>query len=415
MTGENATDFRQRGGWFPGQDELEEWIESRRDRLPENPSGGLRPSVQALRDLIDGDPVVRMLFTRMIDEVPSAKPYRKKHIQSVEELLWLIDDILVTAPAFGQESMVSTPLAAILDWTMGTPSGYAAYRDPRVNAAFGRILDAWCEFLNSPASLSVLNDSPDGWKSDKAREVVGMDQFDHDPHDQHWGYRSWNDFFTRRFRVGERPVESPGDDRVIVSACESTPYKISRGVHRHDEFWVKNQPYSLADMLANDPSVDSFEGGTVYQAFLSATNYHRWHTPVSGTIVRAFVQPGTYFSEADSEGSGAAEPPDSQGYLAHVAARAIILTEADNPGIGLVAFVAVGMIDVSSCVIGNAIRSGEHVAKGDELGYFQFGGSSHCLVFRPGVIDQFSAAALPQDPSVESVVRVRTRIATATH
>ena len=70
----------------------------------------------------------------------------------------------------------------------------------------------------------------------------------------------------------------------------------------HRRFWLKSQPYSLLDMLANDESVDQFAGGTVYQAFLSATNYHRWHGPVSATIVRAFVQPGTYYSE----GAGAA-------------------------------------------------------------------------------------------------------------
>ncbi len=35
-------------------------------------------------------------------------------------------------------------------------------------------------------------------------------------------------------------------------------------------------------MLDNDPLVDKFVGGTIYQAFLSALSYHRWHAPVSG-------------------------------------------------------------------------------------------------------------------------------------
>lgn len=106
---------------------------------------------------------------------------------------------------------------------------------------------------------------------------------------------------------------------------------------------MKKQPYSLLDMLAGDESVDQFVGGAVYQAFLSATNCHRWHSPVAGIIVRAFVQPGTYYSEAD------------------------------DPQIGLVAFVPVGMADVSSCMIDSTITPGRHVAEGDELGYFQFG------------------------------------------
>src|SRR5919199_1814679 len=124
-------------------------------------------------------------------------------------------------------------------------------------------------------------------------------------------------------------------------------------------------------MLAEDESTDGFIGGTVYQAFLSATDYHRWHSPVAGTIVRAFVQEGTYFSEADSEGPDAVEAQNSQGYLAHVSARAIVVIGADDPVIGLMAFVAVGMVEVSSCLIDPAITPGAHVAKGDELGFFQ--------------------------------------------
>jgi phosphatidylserine decarboxylase len=52
--------------------------------------------------------------------------------------------------------------------------------------------------------------------------------------------------------------------------------------------------------------------------------------------------------------------------------------------------------EVSSCIIGPSITWGYHVAKGEELGYFQFGGSTHCLVFRPGVIADFALAAVPQ-------------------
>jgi phosphatidylserine decarboxylase len=185
-------------------------------------------------------------------------------------------------------------------------------------------------------------------------------------------------------------------------------------VKRQDRFWIKSQPYSLNDMLAGDRSVDQFVGGTVYQAFLSATDYHRWHSPVAGTIVRAFVERGTYYSEAESEGRDAVEPTNSQGYLAHVATRAIFVIDADNPAIGLMAFVAIGMSEVSSCVIDSRVTPGYHVEKGEELGYFQFGGSTHCLVFRPGTIAGFSLSAIPQpqDPD-PPLVEVRSRLATA--
>jgi phosphatidylserine decarboxylase len=241
----------------------------------------------------------------------------------------------------------------------------------------------------------VLNDGPTGWKCAAARAAMAIDDFEHDPHDSHWGFASWNDFFTRRFKPGRRPIAEPGNPKVIVNACESTPYKIALHVKRRDTFWLKSQPYSLRDMLAGDEWADRFEGGTIYQAFLSALNYHRWHSPVAGTIRKAFVQPGTYYSELEAEGEDPAGPNNSQGFITHVATRALIFIDAEDPAIGLMGFMAVGMGEVSSCMIGPEIKARRRVGKGDELGYFQFGGSTHCLIFRSGVIADFAVDALP--------------------
>ena len=397
------------------QDDLESWLAGHRERVEtRGEQVVLHPVLTEFQQLIDTDPVVRMYLNQMIAQVPPTKHYLKRHLQNVQQMLRLINEMLTMAPEFSEDSMVATLIGAILDWSMGTPAGFAAFRDPRINAMLKKILTAWCEFLDSTDSLYVLNDSPSGWKCAAARRAIGIEQYQHDPSDEHWDFASWNDFFTRRFKDGQRPVAWPDDDKVVVSACESTPYGITTDVKRQDRFWIKSQPYSLRDMLANDDSVDQFVGGTVYQAFLSATDYHRWHSPVAGTIVRALVQDGTYYSEADSEGADAVEPTNSQSYLAHVAARAIILIDADDPVIGLMAFVPVGMSDVSSCIIHSTVKPGQHVAKGEELGHFQYGGSTHCLVFRPGAIAEFTLAAVPQphDPNAPLVL-VRSKLATA--
>ena len=328
-------------------------------------------------------------------------------------MLRLLDAVMTMAPEFGDQA-VTLPMNAVLDWTMGTPSGFAFYRHPQVNSALKAVLQGWGEYLNSRASLSSLNPSPTGWTSPAAAQAIGIEQYQHDPADPHWGFTSWNDFFTRRFRDGQRPVAAPDDDNVIINACESTPYALRTGVQRRDTFWVKQQPYSLHELLAGDPNVDAFVGGTVYQAFLSATDYHRWHSPVAGTVLSARVVSGTYFSEADSEGPAAVEPQNSQGYLAHVAARAVIVLRADNPTIGEVAVVAVGMSDVSTCVLHPDLVPGQHLTKGEELGHFAFGGSTHCLVLRPGAVDSFTLAALPSpaDPR-PPLNRVRAALAYA--
>lgn len=184
-------------------------------------------------------------------------------------------------------------------------------------------------------------------------------------------------------------MASPDDDSVIANACESKVYNVARDAKLRDKFWIKGQPYSVSDMLAHDPLAAQFDGATIYQAFLSALSYHRWHAPVSGKVVRAFVQDGTYFSEPLVETADAQLEIDTrgistaQGYLTALATRAVIFIEADNPDIGLMAFIGVGMDEVSTCDI--TVQEGQHVKKGEQLGMFHFGGSSHCLLFRKGV------------------------------
>lgn len=212
------------------------------------------------------------------------------------------------------------------------------------------------------------------------------EMFECDPKAKHYGYKSWDDFFTRKVRASARPVASPDDDSIVANACESKVYNVARHVKLRDTFFNKGQPYSLLDMLAHDPAAAHFAGGTVYQAFLSALSYHRWNSPVSGTVKRAFVQEGTYFSEPLFEGTGEPDPTGisgAQGYLTALATRAVILIEADNPKIGLMAFIGIGMDEVSTCEI--TVKEGQKIKKGDELGMFHFGGSTHCLIFSKDV------------------------------
>lgn len=201
------------------------------------------------------------------------------------------------------------------------------------------------------------------------------------------------------------------DDYVITNACESAPYRIATNVQKNTCFWLKSQPNSLEYMLDKCEYVDEFLGGTVYQAFLSAARYHRWHSPVSGTIKMVKNVPGTYYAEVNSYPYDEAGPNESQGYITHVAARAIIIIEADNKDIGLVGVMPVGMSEVSSCVV--SVQEGQHVNKGDEIGYFQFGGSTHCLIFQKDVIEQFVVGAIPAEDFNDSTLqKVRSKLAT---
>jgi len=403
------------GQWLPSdQAALDNWLEALVCEVGET-ERPLLPVVADFKSLIEGDAKLFMLFTEMFKEVPADKrtsPSGKPQVRHYQHMLQLVNAIMTKAPEFNDTGLVGFPINAIFDWSMATPAGLAAFLDDRVNAQLKRILNEWGTFLKSSDSTYVLNDDPkSGWFGAAARKKMPnfAEEFQCDPNAPHYGFTSWDDFFTRQFRDGVRPVAGKGDDCVIVNACESAPFRVAEGVQRRSEFWVKGQSYSLEHMLNHDDLVDQFVGGTVYQAFLSALSYHRWHSPVSGRIVKAYIQDGTYYSETPAVGYDPSAPNSSQGYITEVATRAMIFIEADNPDIGLMCFMPVGMAEVSTCDI--TVYEGQHVEKGEQLGMFHFGGSTHCLFFRPGTKLQFDLHG--QVPGLDSQnIPINSKIAT---
>lgn len=373
------------------------------------------PVIQEFRETIEGDPIMLMYFTLMFEQQPSFAPPPESgdiRIRDYHQLLKILDHVLTTAPEFNTAGMVGCPINAVLDFPMITSAGQAAFLSPKLNRALSKVLAAWAQFLDSPASLYVLNATPTGWLCPAALKAINVDEYVHDPKAPFYGFKSWNDFFIRRFKPGARPVAELHNPKAIVNACESAPFAIARDVKAQDAFWIKSQPYSLKQML-DGQFVDEFIGGTVYQAFLSAEDYHRWHSPVSGVIKVIRHVEGAYYAEAASEGFDPLGPNNSQGFIAHVNTRALVFIEADDATTGLLCFVAVGMVEVSSCVVG--VKEGQHVKKGDEIGFFQFGGSSHCLVFRRGAIAEFALQAIPQgeNGANSAVVKVNSLLAIA--
>ncbi len=328
----------------------------------------------------------------MFKEVPGKKPYlshKDLQVRDYQHMLALLSHLLSTAPAWSNEAygegLVGLPIHALFDAPMGTPSGFAAFLDPRVNAILKKILNVWGEYLQSQDSAKVLDTDASSWfgpsgKRDltsvanaAARTSLSFEEiYNCDGSAKHHGFRSWDDFFTRTFRAGIRPVALPENDEIIVNACESSPYNVAYNVSARDQFWLKGQPYSVMDMLAHDKFAEQFVGGTVYQAFLSALSYHRWHSPVGGKVVKTTLIDGTYYSEPVIEefsSQGGINPMGenaAQGYLSAVATRALIFIEADNPDIGLICVIPVGMVEVSTCEI--IVKEGQRVQKGDQLG-----------------------------------------------
>jgi len=371
-----------------------------------------RPSVAALEDLINRDGVVRMYVTQMIEQVPEAH----RTIHSIDDLLASLNHIVQTAPAYNANPAKRNtfPVSSLFVYMMYTGGGRAAFANAAFNNAIRNVLQEWCAFLDSPASRSVLNTGPEGWLSPGAATLNKLDEFViPDPSAPHWGFASWNAYFHRQIRSDVRPLAGEGDSKVIVSANDGTVNKIARNVHKTSDFWIKSQPYSLSNMLNNHNLVDRFVGGDVFQSFLSGADYHRWRAPVSGRVIDAEIVDGLMFSELESMGFDASSGTWSQEYEAQVNTRGLVFIECDDAALGVVVVVPIGITEISSITIG--VRKGQRVKKGEELGYFSYGGSSMCLVFEPGVINSFSVPSPTSgsDPDGGPKIKVRAEIARA--
>lgn len=411
---------RRTGGWLPADHHLlQRWIKKLLAQPLADPSDYIQP-IQDLQNLVANTPSLAISTQAMFTEGYHYQPDDPTGVAAITswaQFLGVLNNIMNTAPEFivdsdGQaQGLVGFPINAVLDWPMGTHAGYATFSSDLFNRAFQRVLLYWGKFLTTEASRYVLtandpsSDPPViAWLSPSAQQqmiAVACQPCNGDaacmslsfeqifqvpnPNDpQYLGFVSWDQFFTREFQPSIRPV----GDTVLVNACESAPLQYNTNVQLTDQFWLKGQPYSLANMLNFDPLASHFDGGTVYQAFLSALSYHRWHSPVDGVIKKAFIVNGSYYLENMAEGIYSADPDpsapnDSQPFITSVATRAVIFIEANDPTIGLMAFVAVGMAEVSSCEI--TVYEQQTVQRGDQLGMFHFGGSTHCLVFHPRV------------------------------
>lgn len=427
MTQINTT---KKGGWLPkNKAHIAAWIVDLKSRIHLT-SHMIATPIQEFKDLVEGDAELKRLSLDMFTQAKSHKdltPLNTPEVTSFNEFLTLLNHIMIQAPECTEFldpktgvlepcGLIGFPINALLDWPMATDSGYAFFSNSIVNLQIKRILMFWSLYLSSSQSRSVLvDDFPQrtpkvfGWLSPVARqEMVTVacqaeatnspnlkKPFEHffncDPTDKYYGFKSWDDFFTRTFVDGVRPIVQ-GDD-VIANACESAPLQVVKNVKKSSKFWLKGQEYSLENMMNFDELAAQFVGGTVYQAFLSALSYHRWNSPVSGVVKKVFLVNGSYYlgnrfqGFINPDGADGSAPNQSQPFLSAVATRAVIFIESDNPRIGLMCFIAIGMAEVSSCA--TSVETGQYINKGDELGMFHFGGSTHCLIFRPEVELEF--------------------------
>lgn len=380
-----------------------------RDYLAEKKKAGtltpLIPEMQNFKNWVTSHSVYRMWLLSMIDQanafVASHGEKIRKKIKHDGDVVWIDDydslfeilnEIITTSPAFNNTAQVGTPMNGLLAVAMATQAGIALFHDTTFNLQFKKVLDAWNTFLKSSASLDKLDindpEKKGSWISKAAHKAGVWEKMIFDPLKPGYGYDSWNSFFLRQFEPDARPFLGNAKTDINIG-CETTPWQYENNVNLETDFWIKEVNYSLLDLFGGQRRwAKHFEGGEIYQGFLSATHYHRWRAPLDGKLVRSWVQPGTYFAQRPGQGEdpGTWEGTESEPYLGHVAARAIFIFKHEL--CGYIALICIGMVEVSTCVIEPSafiVEEGAEpvsITRDTEIGRFEFGGSTHVMVFQ---------------------------------
>ena len=182
-------------------------------------------------------------------------------------------------------------------------------------------------------------------------------------------YRSFNDFFVRKLKPSCRPI-NPGNDVAILPA--DGRYLVFPNVEKSTSFYVKGKKLTLEKLLGDRVLAHKYAQGTMVFARLSPVDYHRFHFLCNCVPEPARLINGPLFS---------VNPMALKRNIQILSENKRMITFLHTKHFGTVLFIEVGATYVGS--ICQTFAPGEHYAKGDEKGFFSFGGSSLILLFEP--------------------------------
>jgi len=210
--------------------------------------------------------------------------------------------------------------------------------------------------------------------STRAKIQPFIDSYGLDPDDfvdSPESFPHFNAFFYRKLKPEARPI-APRPE--VVFPADGRHLGFDRASEISGVF-VKGQRFDLGKLLADDDLASHFADGSLVLSRLCPVDYHRFHFPCAGTPGPAKLINGPLFSVS---------PIALRRKLSYLWENKRVLTRLETTDLGRVLILEIGATCVGS--IHQTYEPGSPVAKGDEKGYFAFGGSSTMTFFEPGAV-----------------------------
>lgn len=247
---------------------------------------------------------------------------------------------------------------------------------PAVSKAAGR-------FLSCGASRMLI-------KPFIRRNHIDMTQF------ESVNYANYNEFFSRKIKAGQRSID-PNPDH-LIAPCDSkvTALKITP----QSRFCLKHTEYTLESLLRSEQLAKQYSGGYALICRLTVDDYHRYCYVADGEKGENIRIPGVLHT---------VNPVANDHYPIYKEnSREYSILRSK-------VFGNVLMMEVGALLVGKIVNHHgcAKVRRGEEKGYFQFGGSTVVLLFEKDTVCIDDDILENSGMNIETVVRMGEKIGVA--
>jgi phosphatidylserine decarboxylase len=211
-------------------------------------------------------------------------------------------------------------------------------------------------------------------------------------------FTSFNEFFYRQLKPNARPIAAPEDPRVAVLPADGRHLAFP-DLDATTGFYAKGAKFTLAELLGDAARATEFAGGSMLISRLCPVDYHRFHFPIAGTPGAARLVNGWLYSVS---------PVALRRNVSRLVENKRFVTLVDSQEFGRVAVLEIGATNVGT--IRQTYTPDQAVAKGDEKGYFAFGGSCLITLFQRGRIRLDADLVAQSTEHVETYAKMGMRL-----
>ncbi|CCE65131.1 hypothetical protein TPHA_0J03110 [Tetrapisispora phaffii CBS 4417] len=207
-------------------------------------------------------------------------------------------------------------------------------------------------------------------------------------------YTTFNEFFYRKLKEGARIPEGETAN-IFVSPADSRSVFFS-SIDDSKRIWIKGSKFTLRKLIADyKPNTFKENSSSVAIFRLAPQDYHRFHSPCDGIIGKPLYVDGEYYT---------VNPMAIRSALDVFGENIRIILPIYSEEFGEVLFIPVGAMMVGSIIL--SCEEGQKIHRGDELGYFKFGGSTIITILSSQNIIFDSDLLKNSSERIETLVRV---------